>query len=89
MFIKDYLSDGESAAIHLTDLCRITGSSASAIKAAVRRERLAGTPILSSQSGYWLADSECERRGFLRSMEMQATSRFEVAEAVKRADLGV
>ena len=83
MKISCFLSRGETNAIHLTDLCRLTGASATSVKAAVRRERLAGTPIVSSISGYWLAASEAEIKGFSRTMQAQGNSRLEVAEAVE------
>ena len=83
MKISYFLSRGETNAIHLTELCRLTGSSETSVKAAVRRERLKGTPILSGLSGYWLASSEAEIKGFSRMMQAQGNSRLEVAEAVE------
>ena len=88
MQVKDFLSSGENTAVHLSELCRLTGSSETSVKAAVRRERLEGTPILSGLSGYWLAESEGERRCFLRMMEAQGESRLAVADAVRKAELG-
>lgn len=83
MNISDFLKRGESEAVHLMDLCRLTGASATSVKAAVRRERIAGTPIVSSISGYWLAASEAEIKGFSRMMQAQGNSRLEVAEAIE------
>ena len=88
MQIKDFLSSGEDTAVHLSELCRLTGSSETSVKAAVRRERLKGTPILSGLSGYWLASSEAEIKGFSRMMQAQGNSRLEVADAVRKAELG-
>ena len=83
MKISCLLTTGETNAIHLMDLCRLTGASPTSVKAAVRRERLAGTPIVSSVSGYWIAASEAEIRGFSRTMQAQGNSRLEIAEAVE------
>lgn len=83
MTISDFLKRGESEAVHLMDLCRLTGASPTSVKAAVRRARLDGAPIVSSTSGYWLAASEAEIKGFSRMMQAQGNSRLEVAEAVE------
>ena len=88
MRIVDFLSDGEGAAIHLCDLCRLTGASATSVKSSIRRERLAGAPIMSSSAGYWLAVSEAEIQGFSRMMRAQGQSRLEVSAAVCGAGLG-
>lgn len=88
MLVSDFLSKGEGAAIHLCDLCRLTGESATSVKSAIRRERLAGVPIISSASGYWLAASEAEIEGFSRMMRAQGRSRFEVSAAVCGAGIG-
>ena len=82
MKISYFLGRGETNAIHLMDLCRLTGASPTSVKSAVRCERLAGAPIVSSASGYWLAASEAEIKGFSRMMQAQGNSRLEVAEAV-------
>ena len=85
MTISDFLKRGESEAVHLMDLCRLTGASPTCVKAAVRRSRLDGIPIVSSVSGYWLAASEAEIKGFTKMMQAQGNSRLEVAEAVNNA----
>ena len=88
MKISYFLSRGETNAVHLMDLCRLTGASPTSVKAAVRRERIAGTPIVSGLSGYWLEASEAEIKGFSRTMQAQGNSRLEVADAVRKAELG-
>ena len=88
MRICDYLKGGESAAIHLCDLCRITGSSATSVKAAIKRERLAGVPIISSVSGYWLGSTAAEVGRFARLMDLQGSSRLQVAAAVRSITIG-
>ena len=88
MKISYFLSRGETNAVHLMDLCRLTGASPTSVKAAVRRERIAGTPIVSGLSGYWLAVSEAEIKGSSRTMQAQGNSRLEVADAVRKAELG-
>lgn len=88
MRIENYLSDGEDTAIHLCDLCRLTGSSPTSVKAAIKRGRLAGVPIISSASGYWLAASEAEIGAFSRMMRAQGNSRLEVSAAVCGEKLG-
>ena len=87
MTISNFLSRGEETAVHLTELCKRAGASQTSVKAAIRRERLNGIPILSGNSGYWIGESREEKQSFLRMMRMQAESRIMVAEAVKEMEL--
>ena len=88
MKISCFVKRGEENAIHLMDLCHLTGASPSSVKAAIRRARLHGVPIVSSIEGYWIATSKDEIEGFSRMMQAQGNSRLEVADAVGKADLG-
>lgn len=83
--ISDYLLCGAENGLMLSDLHRLTGIDKRAIRAAIQRERLSGTPILSSTlSGYFLPANEQEREQCVRSLRHRAGEILAVASAIER-----
>lgn len=83
--ISDYLLHGAENGLMLSDLHRLTGIDKRAIRAAIQRERLSGTPILSSTlSGYFLPANEQEREQCVRSLRHRAGEIFKSAAAIER-----
>ena len=83
--ISELLLEGEENAVPLRNLVKITGWDEREVRRAVRRERLAGVPILANfRTGYYLPGSDAERARFVRSMLHRAGEIAAAARAVER-----
>lgn len=83
--IAAFLSCGAENGVNLRHLVSMTRLSEREVRAAIQRERLTGTPILSdNQSGYFLPGNQKEVDSFLRSMRHRAREILAVADAVER-----
>ena len=88
MKVCDFLCYGSAFGMTSGELQRMTGLSDAQIRKAIHAERLEGVPILSStETGYFLADSEQEKNTFCRSMKHRAREILKVAAAVSKAKI--
>lgn len=86
MKIADLLGHGQSNAVPLRDLTRITGLDGRTIRVMIAAERRAGAAILSDNAaGYFLPANEEEKKRFVRSMRHRAKEILNAADAVERA----
>lgn len=83
--ISCYLAAGEQNAKHLIELCSATGLDGRTVRSMIAKERLAGECIISSERGYYLANSEREIWRFVRSMRSRAGEILRAAAAVEKA----
>lgn len=83
--IKDCLLHGAENAIPRNHLRQLTRLSDRELRRRIQEERLAGTPILSSNDagGYYLPADEAELEHFVRSMRSRAREIEAVAAAVE------
>lgn len=75
----------ETEARYCRDLARNCGVAEITFKRKVKRARLNGVPILSSNKGYWITDNLKEFDVFADKMKRQAVSRFAINKAVREA----
>lgn len=86
--IAPLLGVGQSAALTIKDLCRITGWNNRTVRLTIQRERLAGQPICSDNAnGYYLPADNAERVACVRSLRHRASEINRVAAALERARL--
>ena len=86
--ISTMLLPGEKNVISLQDLARITGLNTREVRRRIRKERLAGIPILSNcQAGYFLASTRDERDRCARSMFARAEEVRRTAQAIAAAEV--
>lgn len=84
--ISDFLHEGRQNAVTLSTLQSLTGLDGRSIRLAIRRERLAGVPIISDNAhGYFLPGSVADLDYFARSMQHRAQEIVRIAEAAERA----
>ena len=77
---------GQSAALTIKDLCRITGRNNRAVRLSIQRERLEGMPICSDNAnGYYLPANDVERVACVRSLRHRASEIIRVAAALEKA----
>lgn len=83
--ISDYLAHGAEHAVPRRHLRQMTGLSDRGVRRRIQEERLAGTPILSSNDagGYYLTENQAELEHFVRSMRSRAREIEAVAAAVE------
>lgn len=87
--VSSLLLEGQSNALHLADLVRLTGWPERDVRKAIQRERQRGIPILSdNKNGYFLPQSEIEKAQFVRSMRCRAREILRAANAVARVRVG-
>lgn len=83
--IADFLGYGQSSAVplhHLKELIDLPGRE---VRRMIQAERLRGVAILSDNvHGYFLAETEQEKKRFVRSMRGRAAEIEAVADAVER-----
>lgn len=82
MKLLDNMPTSKENAISLGKLCDLVHASPSDTKAGIRRLRLDGVPIISDVRGYWMTDSDDEKRDFIRRLEADAAARKETADAI-------
>lgn len=82
--IAALLPYGSERAVSLRRLAEITGLSERESRRAIQRERLAGMPICEAGAGYFLAETDEERRRWVRSMRGRARQILRAARAVER-----
>ena len=75
----------EAEARYCQDLAKNCGVAEITFKRMVKRARLNGVPIVSSNKGYWIADNLREFDVFADKMKRQAVSRFTITKAVREA----
>lgn len=87
--IKDYLLRGAENAVPRHHLRQLTHLSDRELRRRIQEERLAGTPILSSNDagGYFLPENQAELEHFVRSMRSRSREIETVAAAVEGAVL--
>lgn len=84
--IASLLLPGAGNAVPLRQLAAMTGRDEREVRRAIRRERLAGVPILAdNRSGYFLPSSEAERVACARSMRHRARQILAAASAIEAA----
>lgn len=82
------LEVGEHNAIHQAELAERLRLSRDRLKKEIQAARRSGVPILSSTSGYWIAENDGERERFKRMMKKQAFGRLQSIEAIEGGDNG-
>lgn len=83
--IAELLQRGQSNAIPLRHLEKITGLDGRSVRAQIERERRQGKPICSDNvTGYYLAATDAERTAFVASMRGRANEILKTAAAVER-----
>lgn len=87
--VSDFLLRGAENAAPRRHLRQMTGLTDRDLRRRIQEERLAGTPILSSNTagGYYLPADDLERQEFIRSMRGRAREIEAVAAAVEGADV--
>ena len=82
--IASLLLPGAGNAVPLRELAAWTGLDERDVRRAIRRERLAGVPILAdNRSGYFLPSSEAERAACVRPMRHRARQILAAAAAIE------
>ncbi len=76
---------GEENAIHLSDLANRLHIHPSKVKAEIKKARISGIEICSSQAGYFIPKNDFERQRFVRMQEKGARSRFKTSKVIKNA----
>ena len=89
--IYDLLSKGRENAVPRHVLAEMLGRSEREVRRLVERERLEGTPILTSTEGggYYLPASPDDTARFVASMRSRGIKTLQVAQAVEKAMLEV
>lgn len=83
--IADFLGYGQSAAVPLHHLKELVDLPGREVRRMIQAERLRGVAILSDNiCGYFLAETEQEKKRFVRSMRGRAAEIEAVADAVER-----
>lgn len=82
--IADFLPHGAENAIPGRHLLQLTGLSDRDLRRQIETARLDGTPILSGEHGYFLAENQREVTRFVASMRRRAKRIQAVAAAVER-----
>lgn len=82
--IAALLLPGACNAVPLRQLATLTGRDERDVRRAIRKERMAGVPILAdNRSGYFLPGSPEERAGCVRSMRHRAGQILAAADAIE------
>lgn len=84
--IADYIPHGKQNAIHLQTLCELLGVGMAAIKAAVKRARIEGIPIVSGNNGYWISEDGREIDTFCQGMRKRARGTLLIVSRVGKAN---
>lgn len=83
--IADFLGYGQSSAVPLRHLKELVDLPGREVRRMIQAERLRGVAILSDNiHGYFLAETEQEKKRFVRSMRGRAAEIEAVADAVER-----
>ena len=83
--IADFLGHGQSAAVPLHHLKELVDLPGREVRRMIQAERLRGVAILSDNiHGYFLAETEQEKKQFVRSMRGRAAEIEAVADAVEK-----
>lgn len=72
--IRATLEAGESNAVSVAELCRITGLQDRELRAAIAAERSHGSVICSNAKGYFLPGNRSELQAFIRQERARASS---------------
>ena len=86
--IAAVLSRGRENAMTTRELARITGQHPRKITEQIQRERLRGSPIMSGQKGYWIAESTTEVRDCTRALFGRIAEQQRTANALKKIFMG-
>lgn len=81
--LKEFLPTTEGEAKHVTQLAKELQISETRLKKYIRQERLAGSPILSSNSGYWWSGNPYEIRAHIRKTSRYGASLFETVRGLE------
>ena len=82
--ILDYIESGEENAIHQKALAAAAGISCATLKKEIKTLRECGFNIVSSNRGYYIAESMEDLRRFVGSMSRAAASRFGSITAIRK-----
>ncbi|HAJ65731.1 MAG TPA: hypothetical protein DCM61_04010 [Clostridiales bacterium] len=82
--ITSLLPSGAERAVSLRRLAEITGLSEREVRRSIQRERMNGAAICEAGAGYFLAETDEERRRWVRSMRGRARQILRAARAVER-----
>lgn len=82
--IAPLLPSGSAQAVSLRQLADITGLSTREVRRSIQRERMNGAAICEAGAGYFLAETDEERRRWVRSMRGRARQILRAARAVER-----
>lgn len=85
ILVSDFLRVGVENAVPLRQLKATTGLKGRTIRKMIEGERRRGTPILSGQRGYFLAENTAEAKRFIGSMCHRARQIMSNARAVAKA----
>ena len=81
--ILDLIPRDEENAIHLQQLCMLTGFDQKKIKLLISRSRNEGHIIVSGQSGYWKTSSREDLLKYIATQERQALTRLRNLRTLK------
>ena len=82
--IAELLQRGQSNALPLRHLEKITGLDGRSVRKIIEVERRSGKPICADNAtGYYLADTDAELERFKRNMEHRAGEIIRTAKAMK------
>ena len=84
--IASILRRGRDNPTTCREISRITGLEQRQITKTIQRERQSGAPILSSPSGYWIAENEDELTRCIRALHARAEEIHRTARALERLE---
>ncbi len=74
---------GADRAIHLSELCTITGLNSRNVRKAIEKMRRAGVVIASGENGYFIPETATELERYIRRTEKTARSIFYTLKAAR------
>ena len=83
--LRNYIPIGKDNAIHLNELAEKLGVKPSYVKKKIQEARREGkgSDIVSGSAGYWIAESEEERKAFETMLRRQALSRLKTTKPIR------
>ena len=83
--LRDHIPIGKDKAIHLNELAERLGVTPSYAKKKIQEARREGkgSDIVSGSAGYWIAESEEERKAFENMLRKQAITRLKTTKPIR------
>lgn len=85
--LKELLPATEDKAKHASQVAQELHISESRLKRYIRKERLAGSPILSSSRGYWWSNNPYELRAHINKTSRYGASLFETVRGLEAINI--